>query len=192
MAASQNKGIRFVKGRQTVDMILLVRDSKNGKVHVLLGNRPSNKKDFRGNLALPGGPIRKYETAIHAAIHNFKNETNLKIAMQDNSLEPAIVKFENVPETTLAQMHMVGIYGTDDKSLNGTQGGSSQCFGILVEENLEKFEKQIQSSKGLKNVRFYDIQQLEDTQLAFQHNDMLRKAIWMLKATPDLRREILD
>lgn len=191
LAASQNKGIRFVKGRQTVDMILLVRTPNDGKVYVLLGNRPSNKKDFKNTLALPGGPIRRHETAVNSAIRNFQNETGLNLEMQDNSLEPAIIKFGNIPKTTLAQMHIVGIYGTDDERLNGTQGGSSQCFGILVEDDLEKFQEQICSSNGLKNVKFYDIQKLEGTQLAFQHSDMLRKAIWMLKATPDLRRDII-
>lgn len=191
LAASQNKGIRFVKGRQTVDMILLVKNPKDDKVFVLLGNRPSNKKDFKNTLALPGGPIRKHESAVNSAIRNFQNETGLKLEMLDNSLEPAIIKFKNVDDTTLAQMHMVGIYGTDNKALNGTQGGSSQCFGILVEDDLEKFQKQIYSSKGLKNVKFYDIQKLEGTELAFQHNDMLMKAIWMFKATPDLRQKVV-
>lgn len=191
LAASQNQGISFVKGRQTVDMIILIRNCTDGKLYVLLGNRPSNKRDFRNTLALPGGSIHKFETAIQAAIRNFRSETGLSIKMVDNSLEPAIVKWNQVPQTSLQQMHMVGIYGSNDIILNGTQGGSSQCFAILVEDDLKKFEGYIRSSKGLKNVKFYDVQQIEEKQLAYQHKDMLQKAIWMLKAIPDFQRKLI-
>lgn len=188
VAASQNKGINFIKGRQTVDLILLVRNVNDGHIYVLLGNRPKNKKDFPKALALPGDKIRLFESAINAAIRAFYEETGLKIQMIDNSLEPAIIKFENVYNTSLEQMHMVGIYGTDDEELNGTQGGSSQCFAILAEGNLDDYKKQINPKKGLTNVRFYDIEIALLKELAFQQNQMLKKAIQILNAYPDLAR----
>lgn len=186
VAASQNRGIYFIKGRQTVDLILLVKNITDGNVYVLLGNRPKNKKDFPEVLALPGDKIKLFETAINAAIRGFYEETGLKIKMVDNSLEPAIVKFENVTNTSLEQMHMVGIYGTQDQNLNGTQGGSSQCFAILVEGNLEDYQKQINPRHGLTDVKFYDTRTASLEQLAFQQNEMLNKAIQMLKAYPNL------
>ena len=49
------------------------------------------------------------------------------------------VDFKNSGNT--ARVGGVGIYGTDDNSLNGTKGGSSQCFAILVEGDLAEYEK---------------------------------------------------
>ena len=196
LAASENRGISFVKGRQTVDLILMVKDINDGNIYVLLGRRPNNKKDFPGALALPGGSIRKYETAINAAIRNFFVETGIKIYMIDNSLEPAIVKFSNVPNTNLEQLHMVGIYGSHDERLNGSRGGSSQCFALLVEDDINKFKNIISPIAGLKNVKFYCLNKIDSqyikingteyVKLAFQHADMLQKAMWMLNATPKL------
>ena len=161
LAASENRGISFVKGRQTVDLILMVRDINDGNIYVLLGRRPYNKKDFPGAFALPGGSIRKYETAINAAIRNCFVET-----------------------------------GSRDESLNGSRGGSSQCFALLVEDDINKFKDAISPTAGLKNVKFYCLNTIdrqyikingsEYVKLAFQHADMLQKAIWMLNANPKL------
>ena len=188
-AAVNNRGINFIEGRQTVDMILLVKDINDGKVYVLLGKRPDYKKDFPGVLALPGGAIARFETATNAAIRKFYDETGIKIKMLDNSLEPAIVRFEDVSKS-LEQMYMVGIYGTDDNSLNGTKGGSSQCFAILVEGDVAEYEKLIDPHHGLRNVRFYDVEKIIEAKLAYQHKDMLKKAIKMLEAYPNVVKEI--
>ena len=189
LAASQNRGIDFIEGRQTVDLILLVKDVNDGKVYVLLGKRPEYKKDFPGVLALPGGGIQLFETAIDAAIREFYDETGLKIKMLDDSLEPSIIKFEDVQNTPLEQMHMVGIYGTHDEAFNGTRGGSSQCFAILVEGNVGDYKKHISPRRGLTDVKFYDIAAITDVELAYQQKDMLNKAINMLDAYPDLKQK---
>lgn len=188
LAASQNRGLNFIEGRQAVDMILLLRDINDGKVYVLLGNRPDTKKDFPGALALPGGGINLFETASNAAIRKFYDETGIKIKMLDNSLEPAIVKFEGIPN--LQQMCMIGIYGTEDKSLNGTKGGSSQCFAILAEGDKKHYEKLLKESHGLKKVKFYNVEEAGLQKLAYQHNDMLKKAINALEAYPNLMQQI--
>ena len=188
-AAANNRGINFIEGRQTVDMILLVKDINDGKVYVLLGKRPKNKKDFPGMLALPGGGINLFETTTNAAIRKFYDETGIRIKMLDNSLEPAIIKFKDIPYS-LEQMYMIGIYGTEDKSLNGTKGGSSQCFGILVEGDLEEYKKLINPHHGLTDVKFYDAQKISKRTLAYQHKDMIKKAIKMLEAYPNIVKEI--
>lgn len=189
LAASQNRGIDFIEGRQTVDLILLIKNVVDGKVYVLLGKRPEYKKDFPGALALPGGGIQLFETAIDAAIRKFYDETGFKIKLLDDSLEPAIVKFEDLENASLEQMHMVGIYGTQDEKFNGTRGGSSQCFAILVEGNLADYKKHITPHHGLTDVGFYDITTITSIELAYQQNDMLSKAINMLEAYPDLKQK---
>lgn len=190
IAAAQNRGQKFIEGRQTVDMILLVRDINDGKVYVLLGNRPEDKEDFPDTLALPGDGINRFELPIYAAIRAFYEETGIKIKMLDNTLEPAIVKFENVPNSPLQQMCMVGIYGSKDEKVNGSKGGSSECFAILAEGDLKDYEKVIKESNGLKHVKFYDVEKISENSLAFQHKDMLKKAISMLEAYPNLIEEI--
>lgn len=189
LAASGDRGINFIEGRQTVDMVLLVKNIKDGKTYVLLGNRPKDKKDFPGMLALPGGAINIFETPTKAAIRKFYDETGIKIKMLDNSLEPAIIKFEDIP-FSLEQLTMVGIYGTEDESLNGTKGGSSQCFAILVEGNLEDYQKLINPYRGLTNVKFYDVEKISKKPLAYQHRDMLKKSIKIFESYPYIVKEI--
>ena len=186
LKASKNRGINFIAGRQTVDIIFLVKNEIDGKVYVLLGKRPKHKKDFPEALALPGGPIQLFETAINAAIRKLYDETGIRLTMLDNSLEPAIIKVKGVHQPHLEQMHMVGIYGTHDTKLNGTKGGSSQCFAIFIEGNLEEYEKLINPHRGLTDVKFYNIEDISMQELAFQQSDMLNKAINMLEAYPNL------
>ena len=190
LAASKKRGIHFIEGRQTVDMILLVKNINDGKIYVLLGKRPKDKKDFPGALALPGGGIQLFETAIHAAVRKFYDETGLQIEIIDNSLEPAIVRFKGLKENSLEQMHIVGIYGTEDEKLNGTRGGSSQCFATFIEGDLEEYKRLINPHRGLTDVKFYDIERISKKSLAYQQKDMLKKAINMLEAYPDLQKDI--
>ena len=73
--SNQNKAVKFLEGRQTVDMVLFVKDVKTEKLYVLLGKRKSNKKEFPNTLALPGGPIHKYEFPDEAIVRVMKEET---------------------------------------------------------------------------------------------------------------------
>lgn len=185
IAAGDGRGIiNFVPGRQTVDMCLLIRNSSDGKVYVLLGNRPAEKEDFPGVLALPGGSIQRFETAISEACRILKEETGLKVKIHDNSMEPAVICFEDLP-TKLELLHVNGIYGSNDEQINGTQGGSSQCFTIYVEGNLEDYKKMIDPKSGLTNVSFYDVEKVLKRSLAFQHEDMIKKSIAMFEAYPN-------
>ena len=190
IAASKNYGVKIVPGRQAVDVILLIRNITDGKVYVLLGKRSMDKVDFPGYLALPGGGIDTFESPFDAAIREFYEETGLKLQMIDNSLEPAIVKFANVPNTNLEQMFIVGIYSSEDENLAGSRGGSSQCFGVFVEDELYKYEEYLNAFDDLSNVKFYEIHEAITLGLAYQHAEMLRKAITMFDAYPDLKKGI--
>ena len=190
IAASKNYGVKIVPGRQAVDVILLIRNITDGKVYVLLGKRSMEKVDFPGYLALPGGGIDEFESPFDAAIREFYEETGLKLQMIDNSLEPAIVKFDNVPNTNLEQMFIVGIYSSEDENLAGSRGGSSQCFGVFVEDELYKYEEYLKASDDLSEVAFYEIHEAITLGLAYQHAEMLRKAITMFDAYPDLKKGI--
>ena len=190
LATSKNRGIKFVPGRQTVDVILLIRNTLDSKIYVLLGKRSMKKVDFPGYLALPGGGIDEFETPTDAAIREFREETGLELQMLDNSLEPAIVRFKNVPNSNLEQMHIVGIYSSDDESIAGTRGGSSQCFGVFVEDELFKYQEYLNPSDDLTDVDFYEINDAISKGLAYQHGEMIRKAITMFEAYPNLKKSV--
>lgn len=186
IAASKKRGIEFEKGRQCVDVILLIKNINDGKMYVLLGKRSMEKEDFPGYLALPGGGINKFETPVNAAIREFKEETGIGITMLDNSLEPAIIRFDNGPGANIERMHIVGIYSSKDKNIAGTKGGSSQCFGIFIEDELEKYKKQLDPKDDLEMPDFYEVNEAIESGLAYQHEAMIKKALSMFEAYPDL------
>lgn len=187
IAASRNQGIKFVKGRQTIDIILLVRNSLDGKIYVLLGKRSAEKVDFQGYLGLPGDEIEKFETPMKAVVRTCKKVSGLDIKVLDNSLEPAIIRFANVPNSNLEQMHTIGIYSSEDEKFAGTRGGSSQCFGVFIEDDISKYENCLSSSDtSLTDVRFYEVSEALTKGLAYQQNEMLEKAITMFNAYPKL------
>lgn len=187
IAASQNRGIKFVPGRQAVDVIFLVRNSKDGKVYVLLGKRSMEKVDFPGYLGLPGSEIQKFETPVKAVVRALAKTTGLEIKVLDNSLEPAIIRLSNVPGANLEQMHVVGIYSSEDEKFAGTRGGSSQCFAIFVEDDISKYESLVTSSEStFTDVKFYDVKDALSQKLAYQQSEMLEKAITMFNAYPVL------
>lgn len=190
LAANQKRGIHFVRGRQTVDVIVLIRNTLDGKVYVLLGKRSMDKVDFPGYMGLPGDAIHKYETAINAAVRTCYEQTGLQIEVLDNSLEPAIVKFENVPKSNLEQMHFVGIYSSEDEKFAGTRGGSSQCFGIFIEDEIYKYEEYLNASEGLTNLKFYEVNDAMSKGLPYQQPEMLKKAMAMFEAYPNLTKTI--
>ena len=187
LAASKNRGVEFNPGRQTVDIILLIRNILDGKIYALLGKKSMEKIDFPGCFALPGGEIHEFETPTDAAIREFYDKTGLKLDMKDNSLEPAIVKLSNVPNSNLEQMYIVGIYSSKDEKFAGTRGGSSQCFGVFIEDELYKYQEYLNPSDDLTEVDFYEVKSALGKGLAYQHSEMLRKAVAMFNAYPDLK-----
>lgn len=192
IACSRNKGIKFVPGRQTVDVVFLIRNTLDGKVYVLLGKRSDKKVDFPGYFSLMGTAIKQkdFESPIKAAIRGLKECAGLEVQMLDNSLEPAIIKLGNVPNTNLEQMRYIGLYSSEDEKFAGTRGGSSQCFGIFIEDEIFKYEEYLKSGNDLESVAFYDISTAFSEPLAYQHKDMLKKALTMFEAYPDLIRQI--
>ncbi len=190
IASSRKRGIKIIPGRQTVDIIFLVRNLTDGKLYVLLGKRSMKKVDFPGFLGLSGGGIDLFETPTAAALREFQEETGLTFQMIDNSLEPAIVKCSDIPNSTLEQMHFIGIYSSEDETMAGTRGGSSQCFGIFVEDNLEKYEDFLNPTDDLTDVKFYEVHDAIAKGLAYQHGEMLEKAITMFDASPKLVKPI--
>ena len=186
-AASENQGVFFVPGRQAVDLVFMVKNTLDKKVYVLLGKRSKSKVDFPSFMSLPGGAIEKFESPINAAVRNFYDESGIEIKILDNSFEPAIVKISNGEKTNLEQMFIVGIYSSEDEMFAGTRGGSSQCFGIFVEDELSKFEKMLKINKdAFDEIAFFEITDAFSKRLAYQHREMLAKAVEIFSAYPDL------
>ncbi len=193
IATSKNNGIQFVPGRQSVDIVFLIRNTIDGKVYVLLGKRSAKKVDFPGYFSLMGTAINQetFESPIKAAIRGLQECAGLKVKILDNSLEPAIIKIQNIPNANnLEQMNYIGLYSSEDEKFAGTRGGSSQCFGIFIEDEIFKYEDYLKAGNDLENVAFYDISTAFSKPLAYQHKDMLKKAIAMFNAYPDLTKQL--
>lgn len=183
--SNNNEAVKFVPGRQTVDMVFLLKDKNTKKLYVLLGKRNLAKKDFPGVLALPGGKIEKGESPTDAVTRVVRNETGLLLNVIDKTFLQPPVSFENI-STNLTTIKMIGIYSSDDVSKAGTRGGSSQCFSILIEDDVEKFRKVLNPNSDLYEMDFYEIDNIRNQSLAFQHNEMLEKAMYISKAMPKI------
>lgn len=174
-AALNNNGTNFIKGRQAVDLIVTCRKKGVG-YFVLTGVRRKDKENFPGCLAVPGGAIKNYENPMHAAIRELEEETGLEVKLVDESLEPAhvIVKGKN---PIISELKFVKLFSTDDKSLGGNQGGSSQVFCIHLDCDKKEFDGILRSRSDLKNVRFRTEKYLLKKGLAYQQNEMLKEAL---------------
>lgn len=181
LAASNNRGIKFVKGKKMVNLVFLLRDVSNGKVYALLG-RKKNDNFFH----LIGGEIQKYETVTNAIIRELYEQTNITIQMLDNSLEPAIIRIENISENSLEQMAMVGLYNNKDN----LEEGSSQCFGIFIEASILEYSKLLKLGKNFCDIKFYNINNEILNSLKFNQKEMFSKALTMFEAYPKLIKDV--
>jgi 8-oxo-dGTP pyrophosphatase MutT (NUDIX family)/nicotinamide mononucleotide adenylyltransferase len=181
--ANKGRAVPFIKGRQTVDLICFIKNIADNELYILGGKRNSNKQDFPGLYGLPGGAMELYETAYQTAVRSLKEKTNLEIDIIKNSFEPAVIQIANV-KAPIAFMKFVGLYSTDNKLYAGTNGGSSQCFATLIEDNIEKYQDVIKSSKELEEVAFYKVNDFLDKEIAYQQKDMIIDALNLLNAYP--------
>ncbi|MDO4282999.1 MAG: NUDIX domain-containing protein [Clostridia bacterium] len=194
IAASEDRGINFVPGYQTVDMVILLKNKSDGKLYVLLGKRNSKKEDFASYFALPGGGIDddEFETPFDAVLRTVKEETGYAIDILDNSMEPAVVKFSNIEDSGIKTMRFVGLYSSTDEHVAGTKKGSSQCFSIFIEDDIEKYRKYLKEGEDLTDLDFYDLDIALNMVLAYQHSEMIRRALYMFKATPLVKKEYVE
>ena len=191
IAASENRGIDFVPGYQTVDMVILLKNKSDGKMYVLLGKRNSNKEDFASYFAIPGGGIDddEFETPFDAVLRTTREETGYDIEILDNSVEPAVVKISNIPDSGIKTMRFVGLYSTADEKIAGKKKGSSQCFSILIEGDVDEYREYLTEGEDLTELDFYDLDIALSMVLAYQHSEMIQRALFMSKATPLVKKE---
>ena len=186
LSSSKKSESDFIEEKQSVTIILLVKNILDGKVYTLLGNRQLSEKEYPGMFSFPCGNIKKFETVINACIRNFYEKTGIKIDIIDNSLEPALIKFTDLNSNHIEQMYINGIYDSINTSTNKTYYSSSQCFTIFIENNLEEIQNLIAPKQDLENVHFCDIQKVIKEPLAYEHKKMLKKSIEIYNSEPNL------
>lgn len=172
LRASRGEGQAFVPGRQTVDLILAVKNRKDQKNYVLIGKRNMKKIDFPGAWAIPGEAIREFESPIDAAIRCFYNETGLKIVLNDNACEPAMITLQSL-DNLPCELHFTGIYASRDERINGTRGGGSQCFAIYVEDDIDRITPYLHPIRDMVELKFVDVDEIHKMTLAYDQKHMI-------------------
>jgi nicotinamide mononucleotide adenylyltransferase/8-oxo-dGTP pyrophosphatase MutT (NUDIX family) len=170
--ALRGQAAQFVPGRQAVDMIITCK-GRDGEPLVLCGYRSREKENFPGCLGLPGGAVDKYENPMNAAVRELREETGLEVVIKNSYLEPAHISINGM----ITELRFVGLFGTPDLSKGGNQGGSSQVFHINLDATPESFAGQLKSESDLDDVDFRPVGQVLGAGLAYQQNEMLRKAL---------------
>ncbi len=187
--ANNDEEVIFVPGRQTVDMVFLLKDKKDNKLYCVLGNRPKDAIDFANVMALPGGPIKKYELPENACIRVLEEETGICVEELEDTFVSTPVKIKGI-KSTFFFMNMVGIYSSEEKDKIGTRGGSSECYLVYVEGDVNEYRSIIKQSEGLANVDFYEVSKVLNTHLAFQHNEMLARAVDIAKGSIKFEKDV--
>lgn len=175
-AANCGEGQAFIPGRQTVDVIFTVKNARDGKTYVLIGKRNMEKIDFPGVWGIPGGGIREFESPVAAAARCFLAETGLRLRVDDNAREPALVTVENLGDLP-AKLHFTGIYASEDERINGTRGGGSQCFAVPIEGEIDEIARVLCSTHDMDELRFVDVDEICKMTLAYDQKRMLLNAL---------------
>ncbi|MBE6680287.1 MAG: NUDIX domain-containing protein [Ruminococcaceae bacterium] len=174
--ASRGMGQEFVPGRQTVDVVFVVKNRSNGKNYVLVGKRSDEKIDFPGVWAIPGCGICEFESPVDAASRCLLEETGISFDITDNSVEPADVVITSLGSVA-AGLDFIGIYASHDERINGSRGGGSQCFGIHIEEDIEKVRSVLNSMRDMTELEFVDVDEIHKMTLAFDQKRMVFDAL---------------
>ncbi len=174
--ASEGKGQEFIPGRQTVDIVFVVNDTEKKKKYLLTGKRNSEKIDFPNTWAIPGGGIKEFESPIDAATRCFFAETGIEITVNDNSCEPAEIIIENLGAIK-SEMFFTGIYASEDERINGTLGGGSQCFAVVVDGNVDEFSSVLCSTHDMDELKFVEIDVIHGIDFAYDQKRMVFEAL---------------
>ena len=189
LCASRGEGQAFIPGRQTVDLILIVKNRADQKNYVLIGKRNTEKIDFPGAWAIPGSAIREFESPIDAAIRSFLAETGIELVLEDNTSEPAYVSVKTL-DSLPARLHFTGIYASPDESINGTRGGGSQCFALYIDGDIQAIAKHFHPIKDMVELKFTDVDDIHALALAYDQKRMVLDAFVRLGIAYDNGEEL--
>ncbi len=189
LRASQGKGQFFIPGRQTVDLVFIVKNQTDHQIYVLIGKRHHNKCDFPDTFAIPGTAIEEFESPINAALRALLKETGIEITLQDNSEEPAPICIKTLNNSP-AFLHFTGIYASPDNKINGTQGGGSQCFAVYIENNIGDIKKHFQALSDLTELHFINVNDIHKMILAYDQKRMIFDALLHLGIAYDNGEEL--
>lgn len=162
---------KYEKPSVTVDLIGLRFNQETNKLQILLVQRIANPD--RGKWALPGGFIEPNETTYDAVRREVKEETNLEIDEQRIQLLPLVSTPNRDPRMwVMTNPNIVLFKSTDDLQIKAGDDAQSAKF-FNVETNI-------------KNEIV--IEGLNESDLAFDHYDIISSAIKKLQVELQRRR----
>lgn len=180
LEALDNKGTPFILGRQTVDLIVTCL-SENNDLMVLCGYRDSSKLNFPNMLGLPGDEIVLGENPMDASIRAGKERTGIDIEIVNRWLEPSHIVVKTNRGNLIGGLRFLGIFSSEDVSVAGNQGGSSQVFHAHLRATPKDFDGMLKSESYLRNVAFRSVRKrVLKEGLAYQHKKMIKKALGMI------------
>ena len=183
--AIEDTAPRFYYGRQTVDVVVTLSekiwttkgsDEKKHfyyKDYVLCGKRPSDpERDFANYLGLLGGAIDTFESPLDAALRALKEKAGIETIILDRKLEPAHISIKTPQGNIITTLEFLKLYNSDNITLAGSKGGSSQCYHIALQGNPNNF-MQIKDTPELRDIAFRSIEDVIKEGLAYEQTSMV-------------------
>lgn len=151
---------RYAHPSVTVDLIALRFNKETKKLQILLVKR--KHWPYKGMWAMPGGFVDKNETINHAVIRETKEETNVDLTNEMIIRRPAVSKKDRDPRTWVITNPNIVLFRQNSKtnSVAGDDAAETEWVNISFDHDRLQIDKQ----------------------LAFDHYDIIERALRYLKS----------
>lgn len=151
---------RYVHPSVTVDLIALRFNKEPKKLQILLVKR--KHWPYKGMWAMPGGFVDENETINHAVIRETKEETNVDLTNEIIIRLPAVSKKDRDPRTWVITNPNIVLFKQDSQteSVAGDDAAETEWVDVCLSDDRLQIDKQ----------------------LAFDHYDIIERALRYLKS----------
>lgn len=151
---------RYAHPSVTVDLIALRFNKETKKLQILLVKR--KHWPYKGMWAMPGGFVNENETINHAVIRETKEETNVDLTNEMIIRRPAVSKKDRDPRAWVITNPNIVLFrqNSKTKSVAGDDAAETEWVNISFDHDRLQIDKQ----------------------LAFDHYDIIERALRYLKS----------